>query len=857
MRQAAWDFVVIDECLAVQNAAAKRCPSAWRQIEVSMCGALLLSATFFRSSFHNLFYMIRMLRSPLPRTLEYLPSLIHEHIVCEVPDTNRTWEMVGVATPLGAAGVAEYRKKINAWERDGLNRGDPNGLKLHGDLKVLLMGELWEGRNAQKRYGTTSPLAEAVTKATKSLVDAGRRPVVFAKTMDERNHLRDVLRHHGVVAIEWSKVNPTTRKGERPSGRSFDAIVATTEGEAQGVNMQHDADAIVCRPIPGDKLEQMKGRVDRPGQTTTELQLHVVFAGATVEEAEYSNIFLAGTFFRQYLAPKASRYNEQVACDLQALRAVHGKGAKPKLPGKEWRTTPGEKNEKTQGAVEKAWRASLAQMSGSGVIAGGGAAEAEDEVGAVEDDDGSDAEPSASARGAKRQAVAAGAKGKGKGKKKAVDDDADGDGDGDGASGEVKTLNNTLVNKASKEVTDQAKATAREGKASIAVRRWLFGETKEEALPKPEKDKFWEFSDTLPPKVMDRKTVEEAVEHLSKDPKLKKLITRVGLDAIFMQCHAYSADKTGEKPPTKIRLFSSLLKQFTFVQITVDAGNAFLRKLTLKIGSIVEAMPEKQRDKLLKQIAKELAESGEYAEGMSATPKQLYDGKGGGLLLEASCHKKIIFTPAAVGAVVDACDEWGLPHLTACDGDIGGRSFADIGCGKNDDPADYLEACREHLREPTAPLVSVRYSLGQINKKGPRAGKRSAKGAQIIDLVRRYRADEMPDLSECSDREAAKRLSEILGVGPWVAGEVLMHFLGRADIMLSGDLTVRNYLNDLYGIAHNEASETQVESAADFGDTAQNRIKLHHVAVANGWAPYRSIVGYLMYFLQEDNLVLL
>ena len=49
VRQAAWDFVVIDECLAVQNAAAKRCPSAWRQIEVSTCGVLMLSATFFRS----------------------------------------------------------------------------------------------------------------------------------------------------------------------------------------------------------------------------------------------------------------------------------------------------------------------------------------------------------------------------------------------------------------------------------------------------------------------------------------------------------------------------------------------------------------------------------------------------------------------------------------------------------------------------------------------------------------------------------------------------------------------------------------------------------------------------------------
>ena len=38
VRQAAWDLVLIDECLAVQNAAAKRCPSAWRQIEVWALG---------------------------------------------------------------------------------------------------------------------------------------------------------------------------------------------------------------------------------------------------------------------------------------------------------------------------------------------------------------------------------------------------------------------------------------------------------------------------------------------------------------------------------------------------------------------------------------------------------------------------------------------------------------------------------------------------------------------------------------------------------------------------------------------------------------------------------------------------
>ena len=170
VRHPAWDFVIIDECLSVQNAAAKRyarplslpcphtlshalsrllsssltfshlhhshpaslspplilslpstrtlslpsllsrnlsiqfsqshilplilfyplsfrCPAAWRQIEVSVYGCLMLSATFFRSKFDSLFYMIRMLRSPLPRTMEYLPVLIKEHIVCEIPGT--------------------------------------------------------------------------------------------------------------------------------------------------------------------------------------------------------------------------------------------------------------------------------------------------------------------------------------------------------------------------------------------------------------------------------------------------------------------------------------------------------------------------------------------------------------------------------------------------------------------------------------------------------------------------------------------------------------------------------------------------------------------------------------------------
>lgn len=100
-------------------------------------------------------------------------------------------------------------------------------------------------------------------------------------------------------------------------------------------------------------------------------------------------------------------------------------------------------------------------------------------------------------------------------------------------------------------------------------------------------------------------------------------------------------------------------------------------------------------------------------------------------------------------------------------------------------------------------------------------------------------------------------IMDIDGIGGWGAGQILMHHLSRADVLLYGDLTVRNYLNDLYDISHQDNSETLLESKADFADTSHNRKLLDMVAKEKGWAPYRSVVCYLMYHLQEENLVLL
>ena len=266
VRQAAWDFVVIDECLAVQNAAAKRCPSAWRQIEVSTCGCLMLSATFFRSKFANLFYMIRMLRSPLPRTLEFLPALVHEHIVCEVPETDRSWELEGDAVPLSDGHMAQYRGAIDAFERRRLNLGDADGLRLTQDLQDFLRGGAWEGRGGKdgQQYGTTSPLAQAFVKKVQQLLKQGRRPLVFANTEAERGHLLKALRTSGVDAVTWRDVQAADRRPGGGDGRPRPRDRGRRRRRA-GRNMQHDADTIVCRPTPGDhRADEGPRRPPRP-----------------------------------------------------------------------------------------------------------------------------------------------------------------------------------------------------------------------------------------------------------------------------------------------------------------------------------------------------------------------------------------------------------------------------------------------------------------------------------------------------------------------------------------------------------------------------------------------------------------
>lgn len=792
-KKANWDFVVIDECLAVQNASAKRCPSAWRQIEVSTLGVLMLSATFFRSKFADLFYMIRMLRSPFPRSTEWLSATIYEHIVCQVPETDRNWEMRGVPVPLPPADLAEYRSIIEAYKRKQLNNhGSQDFRRLFGDLEAFLR-RAYEGRDNRLTYKKESVMADAFYKACKELLDQGHRPLVFADTAHEAKHIRAVLCKRGLIALEWASIARESINTGNTNYVERGVIVAVKNVEGQGINMQGHADAIVCRPTPGDHLEQMKGRVDRPGQRKKNLVLVVLMAEHTIEEVKFSNIHLAGNFFREYIAPVAQRYRERI--DLEATLAAGGTSTLKR------------------GTVSGMWRQSLENAGQSGTFADvTKPSRREDNP----DEEFVDVDAGPASGKNKRQLKAI---------PKTTNNKKGGQSNGnDSDEGEPKFAprNKVFRNKGDPEAVRQAKVLAKSGQASFAVQAWLSPPKKPRTgLPMMS---LLRFSDTTPPLVLDPKTIRDAVAHLSKDPILASLISRVGAKALIEDCGHVS-------PPTDARLFNYCLRAITFSMVSVDAGNSFLRRLAIKIGVCLENMHPHKRKFILNEAVYEMRSEGGKYENMTAETllDLLLAGKAGG----------IQFNVGLVGALADTCmmskgERTGYPHLC-------GETYP---CGKNDDHSIFLYKAQQHVSGGEG-CVSAGYSAAKANF--------------LISMVNDFKSSKVSadKVAAASDREAARMILGLRGIGDWCAGGVLMHCLRRSNIMLYGDLTVRNFLNDLYEINHNNNSETMVESAADFPDNAENRNLIDALSTQNGWEPYRSVVCLLMYHLQEENLVLL
>eukprot|EP01063_Lacrimia_lanifica_P021430 TRINITY_DN2875_c1_g1_i1.p1 TRINITY_DN2875_c1_g1~~TRINITY_DN2875_c1_g1_i1.p1 ORF type:complete len:2080 (+),score=730.03 TRINITY_DN2875_c1_g1_i1:59-6298(+) len=542
--QAGWDLVVIDECLSVQNDSALQTAEAWRQVAASRCGVLMLSATFFRSRVAKLFYMIRMLRSALPRTEEFLPTLLAEHVICYLPERTRTWQLLYDAVPLTPHAASVYQARLTAASRA---QKDPR--LVYGELKTVVR-DLWE----------ETDFVAAVVARCAALAAEGRRALVFANSERELQRL--------VAAIPGARTWPTAV----PPAPGAPLVVTTQRG-AYGLNLQGEADCVVCRPQPGDLLEQMKGRVDRPGQAVKDLRLHVVYAAGTVEEVEAANLRLCGAFFRQYIDPLSRLFQEKaVEASLAALHAprtnTHGMRELPTKPTKKHSggTAPGD--------LAAEFRQQL-QVTAAEVC---------------------DAPAAAPAAGRKRGAKDAGAEGSAPKRAKRTPKNASGekDEDGSGTGGAKKAA----AKSAAKKRGAAAKATTGgddgddAGGGTAKKRKKTEDETKEKGPKKLSKSLLANIGKEAAgdqgaapaaQRCMDSAGCAQALEWLTQqDDRLATVIATVGPPTEMIS-------EIGKETALK-----SLVKSIIYQQISTKAANAILNKLLAAIGGeiTVEALTD-------------------------------------------------------------------------------------------------------------------------------------------------------------------------------------------------------------------------------------------------------------------------
>ena len=237
-------------------------------------------------------------------------------------------------------------------------------------------------------------------------------------------------------------------------------------------------------------------------------------------------------------------------------------------------------------------------------------------------------------------------------------------------------------------------------------------------------------------------------------------------------------------------------------------------------------------------------------------------------------NRSITFTPALLNALIMSCEEFqgkqsGYPHLC-------GVSFP---LGKHDSHEIFLQMARSHAHslQQKQQQQQQQQQDTDVTKKTKKkmmmksngcccddvrpisAGYSKPKADFIISLVENFNTGRISGekLAQASDRESIAMLTQLQGIGEWSAAQVLMHHFKRADVLIYGDLTIRNFINDIYDLSHRDETETMLESQAAFEDSAVNRNAIDDLAKRNGWSPYRSVICHLMYFVQEENLFLL
>lgn len=267
-------FVIIDECLTVQNNTSKWTMKAFEQVVRSQFGVLMLSATFFRTRFDKLFFMLKMFQLQIPPKPEYLDTILNIAIGANIKTNPTQWIETTHKIQMDKEFYILYSKHKKANKKES-----------YLELKKFMATNVdWENLIVEK---------------TNELIKIKRKVLIFTESDNQLGVLKDLIDKKNIGHL-WSFY---------PDISNNICVISKYKG-TYGINNLVKYDTILMKPPEPDKLPQMKGRLDRPGQISTKLYIEYIVIADTIDEIDLVSLQIANNFYSSHIVPLANYYSK-------------------------------------------------------------------------------------------------------------------------------------------------------------------------------------------------------------------------------------------------------------------------------------------------------------------------------------------------------------------------------------------------------------------------------------------------------------------------------------------------------------------------------------------------------------------
>jgi len=268
------EFVIIDECLTVQNNTSKWTMKAFEQATKSKYGVLMLSATFFRTRFDKLFFMLKMFQLKIPSKPEYLDTILNIAICANIKVNQTKWIETIHKIKMDDDFYIQYSKHKKTNKKES-----------YLELKKFMFENVdWE---------------KIIIDKTKELIGLGRKVLIFVESENQLDKLTEFVNNKN-FNLTW---------GFYPDISKNICVISKHKG-TYGINNLIKYDTILMKPPEPDKLPQIKGRLDRPGQTSIKLFIEYILIEDTIDEIDLVSIQVANNFYSSHIIPLANYYSK-------------------------------------------------------------------------------------------------------------------------------------------------------------------------------------------------------------------------------------------------------------------------------------------------------------------------------------------------------------------------------------------------------------------------------------------------------------------------------------------------------------------------------------------------------------------